>query len=358
MSELPPKPSMAQYALEVIRKLLGQGEWVGNLPGERTLALRLGVSRPTLHQALLVLESEGVLVRRLKSTWRIADKARSVAGAPRRVVFLSPHGLEDLDQFTLHQYTVLAAHLGERGFELEAVQLRSARSGKAHDALRSLASRLRPSAWVLHRCSPSIQQWFSQSGLSAVVMGSANPKLRIRSVDVDYRAAARHAASQLMRLGHRATGIAYLMPAERLVGHGEAIAGLGEAFGSDEVRTMAIPDQPAPLRAAIDTLMLERPSPTALVVHRPMQAITVLTHLANKAVRVPRDVSLVVLDDNPVLSHVTPHPARYHKDTALFAAQLRKAIEHAMGHSAKGHWSTRIVPELIPGETLAKPPSA
>lgn len=356
MPDLPPKPSMAQYALGVMRQLLDRGEWNGYLPGERALALRLGVSRPTLHQALTTLEAEGVLARRLKSTWRILSQARPSTTRPRKVIFLSPLGLEDLDQFTLHQYAVLAGHLAERGFELEPMRLGSGRNGRSDAALKALANRLRPSAWVLHRCAPSIQQWFGQSGLAAVVMGSASAKLRIRSVDVDYRAAARHAVSQLLRLGHQVERIAYLMPAEKLIGHAEALAGMRQAAGGAEPRVVAIPEAPEPMRAMIDELLREAPAPTALVLHRPLQALTVLSHLAWRGVRVPTELSLIVLDDNPVLAHVTPHPSRYHKDTAQFAAHLRKAIEHATDRSSKGAWSTRIVPELIAGETLDKPP--
>ena len=356
MSELPPKPTLALYATEAMRQLLGKGEWRERLPGERSLALRLGVSRPTLHQALLNLEAEGLLVRRLKSAWRIAQAATATAQGVRRVVFLGPLELEDLDHFTLHQYTVLSAHLAERGYELEAVRLNSARTGGSEQTLRSLAARLRPSAWVLHRCTTGTQRWFAQSGLPAVVMGSANPRLDIRSVDVDYRAAARHAASHLMRLGHAPERIAYLTPTEKLVGHAEALAGLREATGRRDALVVSLPEQLSPLLAAVDGILRDSTRPTALVIHRPMQALSVLGHLLARGMRVPEDISLVILDDNPVLPHVIPHPARYHKDNELFADRLRRAIEQAIGHVRKVAKPVRILPELIPGQTLAKPP--
>lgn len=349
---------MALYALGILRQLLEKGEWSQTLPGERALALRLGVSRPTLHQALLMLETEGALGRRHKSAWRILKAASGGKRETRKVVFLSPLALEDLDHFTLHQYAVLSTHLTERGYELEPVQIKSARLGKDERALRELTANLRPSAWVLHRCAPATQQWFGQSGLAAVVMGSASPRFRIRSVDVDYRAAARHAVSQLLRLGHAPQRIAYLMPAERLVGHAEAMEGMADAAGEDQVRVLPIPEATGPLRTALDGLLREAKGPTALIIHRPMQALTVLSHLISRGLRVPADLSLVILDDNPVLSHVTPHPARYHKDTGQFAAHLHRAIEQATGRTGKGAWSTRIVPELIPGETLGKAPKA
>lgn len=358
MSELPPKPSMAHYAKEALRQLLSKGEWSGRLPGERTLALRIGVSRPTLHQALLELEADGIVARRLKSAWRIiVENPKSLTGK-RLVVFISPISLEDLDHFTLHQYTVLTSHLAERGFETKAVRLSSVRTGRAERALKDIAAQLRPSAWILHRCNATTQQWFSQSGLAAVVMGSTPPKIRIRSVDVDYRAAARHAVNQLLRLGHAADRIAYLMPDEKLLGHAEAAAGVEEATARSQGKARVLPtkDTTAATCEEIKRLWGEPRRPTALILHRPLQSISVLGQLLRLGARLPEDVSLIVLDDNPMLAHVVPHPTRYHKDTNQFATQLRKAIEHATGRSTKGAWSTRIVPELIAGETLAAPP--
>ena len=358
MPDLPSKPSMALYAKQILRQLLDAGEWNERLPGERTLALRIGVSRPTLHQALLDLEAEGVLARRLKSAWRILVESRKSLKSNKLVAFISPISLEDLDHFALHQYTVLSSHLAERGFETKSVRLPAVKAGRPEESLRKVATQLRPSAWILHHCSPQAQRWFSQSGLPAVVMGSAPAKIRIRSVDVDYRAAARHAVSHLLRLGHAADRIVYLMPDEKLPGHAEAVKGLGEATAQTkaEVRVMPTKDNTRAICERITQLWQDTRRPTALILHRPLQSLSVLGQLVQLGVKVPEQVSLIVLDDNPVLSHVIPHPARYHKDTDQFATQLRRAIEHATGHSTKGAWTNRIVPELIAGETLAPPP--
>ena len=358
MPELPQKPTMAAYAATALRQLLAKGEWSGRLPGERALALRLGVSRPTLHQALLKLEKEGLLKRRLKSAWRILAEVPPTPQGPRRVVFLSPLRLEELDHFALHQFTVFSSHLAEQGYEVDAVHLSSVQTGRAERSLKALAAQLRPSAWVLHRCNPTTQRWFSQSGLAAVVMGSAPERVRIRSVDVDYRAAARHAVTQLQRLGHVPARIAYLMPTEKLLGHAEAAAGMREATGRGKsaVRVVTTEDRAGKVIEVVQSLWRETSRPTALILHRPLQALTVLGHLARLGARVPEDISLVVLDDNPVLAHVLPHPARYHKDTAQFAGHMRRAIDHAIGLQGGGTWATRIVPELITGDTLGKAP--
>lgn len=357
MSLLPPKPSMASYTLGVLRQLLAEGEWKERLPGERALAMRIGVSRPTLHEALLALEKEGALRRRAKAAWQILRPAADVRRGPRKVLFLSPYRLEDFEPFALHQFTVLSSHLAERGHETEAVRLPASDKLGADRSLAALARQRRPDAWVLYRCSPATQRWFAQSGLPAVVMGSAPGDLRLRSVDVDYRAAGRHAVATLLRLGHRPERITYLMPAEKLVGHAEAAAGMAEALGPGDrpVRVVTMPATTAAQGKALDALWQGRP-PTALVVHRPLQSLTILTHLAQRGVAIPARVSLILLDDNPVVSRLVPEPSRYQKDIGQFSAQLRRCLEQAMAGRTSAPRGVRIMPELARGGTLAPPP--
>lgn len=359
MSLLPPKPSMATYALGILRQFLAEGEWKERLPGERSLALRIGVSRPTLHEALLILEKEGVLRRRAKAAWQILAAPSDVARGPRKVIFLSPLKLEDYDAFALHQYTVLSGHLAERGHETEAIRLPSAGKGGSTRLLADLSRQNRPDAWVLYRCSPATQAWFAQSGLPAVVMGSAPESLELRSIDVDYRAAGRHAMSTLLRLGHQPERTVFLMPAEKLLGHAEAQSGIAEALGerARQARVTLLAGSPADLRTKLDDLWRGTP-PTALIVLRPLQTLTVMTHLARKGVRIPEDVSLLALDDNPVLDRLVPVPSRYRKDIAHFASLLRRALEQAMSGRQSGPHAVRVIPELDRGETLLPPGKA
>lgn len=357
MSLLPPKPSMASYALGVLRKFLAEGEWQEQLPGERALALRIGVSRPTLHEALLNLEKEGAVRRRPKAAWQILATSHQAVRGPRKVIFLSPLRLEDYDAFALHQYTVLSGHLAERGHETEAIRLPSAGREGSQRLLIDLARQNRPDAWVLYRCSPTTQEWFARSGLPVVVMGSAPERLNLRSIDVDYRAAGRHAMSTLLRLGHSPDRIVYLMPAEKLLGNLEGQQGMAEALSERGLQPNVVPvtGKPEDICQKLDSLWRTRP-PTALILLRPLQTLTVITHLLGKGVGIPKDVSLLALDDNPVLSRLVPIPSHYQKDIAHFSAQLRRSIEQAMSSKQGGSLSVRIMPELEKGKTLAPPP--
>lgn len=345
---------MATYAADIVRRLLDAGEWRGELPGERPLSERVGVSRPTLHRALRLLEKEGRLAWRRNAPWIIL-KAAPAAPASRRAVFLSPYKLEELDPFSLHQFALLSNYAAERGLHFEIQAVPAVAESAAHKVLEALQRKLNPTVWILYRCSPASQRWFVDNRLPAVVMGSAPKELPLRSVDVDYRAAARHAMSVLRRQGHRAEKIAYIGPEERLVGNVEAEAGLAEGDeGGKGPRIRRVASDSASLIRMVDEIMASDP-PTALVVMRPMHALAIMGHLGQRGVRMPRDLSLLVLDDNPILRHAVPVPSRYVKNALRFSTLLRRALDSTLEDSGRQRGEARMVPELEQGETIGAP---
>lgn len=354
MDGLPPRPSMATYAADIVRRLLDAGEWRGELPGERPLSERVGVSRPTLHRALRLLEKEGRLAWRRNAPWVILD-APAAAPASRRAVFLSPYKLEQLDPFSLHQFALLSNYAAERGLHFEIQPVPSVADSAAHKVLEALQRKLNPTIWILYRCSPACQRWFVDKRLPAVVMGSAPKDLPVRSVDVDYRAAGRHAMSVLRRLGHRPDRITYIGPEERLVGNVEAEAGLAEGDESGNgPRVRHVASDSASLIRAADEIMAND-TPTALVVMRPMHALAIMGHLGQRGVRIPKDLSLLILDDNPILRHAIPVPSRYVKNALRFSTLLRRALDSTLEDSGRQRGEARMVPELEQGETVGPP---
>ena len=75
-----PKRLYRQIA-EQLRQAIGQGEFApgARLPAERDLARQLGVSRPSLREALIALEIEGVIEVRIGSGIYVLDLGRGPA---------------------------------------------------------------------------------------------------------------------------------------------------------------------------------------------------------------------------------------------------------------------------------------
>jgi LacI family transcriptional regulator len=81
--------TQTRLAVEMIRQRLQHGDHAVRFPGERQLALELGLSRPTVRKALQQLSDEGLLQR--GPTGRLKASSEGVAGARRPMIaFLHP----------------------------------------------------------------------------------------------------------------------------------------------------------------------------------------------------------------------------------------------------------------------------
>ena len=158
------------------------------------------------------------------------------------------------------------------------------------------------------------------SGRPLVLLDREVPGLDATSVRVQIAPAAREATGALVRLGHRR--IAYL---SALLTDGERFSGFPLGISSVEDRLRGIlgaledagidPD-PALLRfkastaervaAAIDDLLRLPVPPTAVIASDSTVARHVLLAFRERGIRVPEDLSLIVLDDFPWASLISP----------------------------------------------------
>jgi DNA-binding FadR family transcriptional regulator len=83
---LPPKEvsPLVANAVSAVREMLGVSSYIqgGRLPAETQLAVRIGVSRPVLRQALAVLKSEGVIKSTRGSGTYVCGELPSATHAP------------------------------------------------------------------------------------------------------------------------------------------------------------------------------------------------------------------------------------------------------------------------------------
>lgn len=135
--ELPPlrliRPKrMYEQIAEQIEALIRAGTFAPgrSLPGERELAERLGVSRPSLREALIALETAGLIES------RVGDGTYVRPDLPATPVFPLASG-RDLGPGTLEQFEA------RRAIECAAAELASLRAGADHRAnLRASLDRM------------------------------------------------------------------------------------------------------------------------------------------------------------------------------------------------------------------------
>ena len=354
MHTFPPRPSLITLSADFLREALRRGEWTGQLPPERALCLRLRISRPTLRAVLAQLEREGVVgaVENKKRLILTGTSSRRPAAKSRLIALLSPVAQQAMPPFVLFWVDALRELLAEADYHLELHASAHCFSAKPGAGLKKLAQRVQAAAWVLFRSTPAMQRWFADQGMPSVIAGSCADGIRLPSVDLDYRATCRHAATLLMRKGHRR--IVLLLPGSSHGGDVESEHGFREALASADATPIVLRhhETAEEIVGHLENLLRSKPAPTAFLVARSIHTLTVVTHLLRRGHQLPRDFAVISRDDDAFLDHVVPRITRYAADPARFARRLSRMV---LDLAQTGHTGTKpvsLMPDLRRGETV------
>lgn len=355
MQLIPQRASLVAQTVEILKKGMRAGLWKDSLPGEMALCERLRVSRVTLRAAMLQLQGEG---------WCSAGQGRrrminrhfltKTAGPPsRQVTLLSPLSLKSLPSSVMFWVDSLRDHLAAAAYHLEFLESHAAFSNHPERALESLVHQLQPAGWVLYLSNENQQRWFSDRALPCVVSGSCHAGMRLPSVDIDYAATCSHAVGLLAARNRK--HLALLMPRSGQAGNLESErgfqAGVGRATGMSGL-VVHHDGSVNGICTTLDRLLRVNPPLTGLLVAKPAHVATAITHLLRRGVRVPKDVSLISRDDDPLLEHLVPVVTRYHTDPVVFARKISRLVLDVVRAGAQSRGESRLMPTLVRGETL------
>lgn len=350
-----PTSKVVQTA-DILREAIATGEWARHLPGERSLARDLMVSRACLRQALDILTREGVLARAEQSKRREIMAPRGRTGTRRRrVVFFTPEPAHKAAPLVLEQIARLRYFLAKAEISVELVASPVfTRPHTSDQTMRHLVGEHSGAHWILHQCPEHIQRWFDQNNRSATVFGSPFSGVDLPYVDIDFKSAARHAAGRLIARGHRRLGIIRFR--SHLAGDDLALDGMREACRLHQGDILPDPVvlchnfHVERLTASIDRLYAAPLPPTAWIVMNHHHFVTTYTHLLSRGVMIPENVSMVSLCHDAILDRLSPLPASYKVGDRLIRTLSRMVINSAKGSVSK---SSLLVPDLQPGATVA-----
>lgn len=356
--------SRARYqslSIQVAQRLAAEiqkGTWGEWLPGERTLTQTLQTSRKTLRKALAQLHREGAIETQRGCGHKILAahrRRKAEAASDLSVGLITPETLEHLRPYTALWVDELRTLLFENGVRLTSFSGQRFFSSRPEKALARLVKQNPQSCWVLAHSNEHHQRWFYDRGIPCVVAGSAHSGLPLPSVDLDHFAVCRHAAGEMLRLGHRK--VALLSKRSSRAGDLESERGFEEG-----VRTSRHPDAESLIvrhdgtvdgaYRALNSLFNLATPPTAVLVAQSAFYLTTVAFLGERGLRVPGRVSLVSRDDDTFLAYLKPSPARYSCNPKTFAKRLLLQVQLSFEGDTGGHTIHRIEPKFIAGGSL------
>jgi len=351
--QLPRRISLVEQVTDLLRRDLRSGRWHQQLPGEHQLSDQLQVSRSTLRAALQVLHKEGLFRGGRGRRRTIARRSGPVPAAGSTTIgAIMPVPLHRLSAQSIIILDELRRHLQQAGFKLQLHIVPQTDRMAGRRRLEQLVGQTRSACWILCSCSAELQRWFAEERGPALVQGSCHEGVDLPFIRCDAAAACRHAVGLLRAKDHRHLGL--LLPVSRFAGTLEVEVAFRQA-------TEGLPPAQTPVRfhaggapaveRAIIGLMRPVQRPTAIVTMMPGDALATCSLLLSRGHRIPQEVSVVSIFDDPILSFLIPPLSRYSYDDYHFARRMaRLTIKLAQQGGRPRSIST--LPHFVAGTTI------
>ncbi len=355
MLEIPHRVSLPSQIAAAIRKGIEDGVWEEFLPGERRLCETFQASRPTVRAALSLLARDGLFEIQQGRRNRLRTNSARRRPQPKRNVGIIVHEpFSHLGSNLAQGLGEMRVHLAEQGFTTEIYVCPAHDSRTQERGLEVFVRQNRVSCCVLVSVSRSVQLWFSERSVPALVLGSCHPSVKLPSLDVDYRAVCRHAAGVFLGKGHRS--LALVVPNFGTAGDLASEQSFREAVeqqGGADARAFVVRHNGTAqsITSRLDALFKSAHPPTALLVARTQYVFIVIMHLLNRGLGVPAAVSFIARDSDLMFETADPPLAHYAFKTDAYIRQLCRLMLQMIAERPAPK-PILIVPKFFAGRTV------
>lgn len=357
------RKSLADQVEAALLSEIEQGRWTGLLPGLRELASTLEVSVPTLSVAIDRLVKNGVLIGRGgRKRFQVAAVRRARPGkakpTQRLLVITSPGGMSIQNKVAtdvLHSFSVA---LARRGWAVQYAEVDFYEAQRPHRNWDELLKGERIDRILVLFGREAIGQWAVRTGLPTCFLGGNAGDLPIPVIAVRSHQLVEHALEQLIAAGHTR----FLIPLCRR--HPVLVGYMRESYARVLERHGLTPrpdvEMPAPDTHTPETLLrtLERAwsqplPPTALIFMDWRDCITGLSFLMARGLRIPEDISIVVLTHEFQVEWFRPSLAHFRYPEAGFVKALLRWID-GKGYN-RDVLLRKMLESFTPGKSIAAP---
>lgn len=304
--------SLVRQSADLIRERIEAGHLGPTLPGEHELARMLDVSRPTIRGALNLLHEEAVVGAATTGVARQVGKnwfGRTKAGPLVRFLLAGPlHERSAGFQAGMRQMRErLASHGASVVFQVSP----AFRTTRPQRILAKETAGSDCDVWVVVDATPQIEAWLAAKQLPCVCLGGSY-RHQLPRTGGDGDQAIRDAAMSLLALGHRhivyplhnAYGV-QMVATFRAVLEEHGVV-WDEAFHAPHWK-----DHAANFFPILGRMFASAKAPTAFLTLGVRNLLPVLTWLGHHRLRVPEDVSLISMIDDPLLEFLYPPITSY-----------------------------------------------
>lgn len=342
---------------------LTKGTWEDELPGVRVLCTRFKVSVPTMSAALKrmidrgVLENRGARRRLGINIEKLGVSESSTATGKKRLLIINHHPLNLVANSTRTVLELLQNELGTTDWSIsyEVMDFFNAKQPRRSwdEVLRSV----QPDAMLGVFGRPVLAEWAQKHKKRLLFLGGVPGETGVPIYAVRMADILRDAVRKLLQAGHRK----FFLP---LCERGEPFVASLSAVMREELEAAGVPFVP---RIHMPTVAYSGPEviwrmaetawqgfqPTAWIILDWREMVTVLSFFHEHGIFVPKDVSVMLLNDEATVDWHRPRLCRYTLPIEKLARGLARWVEGKVDV----HESKHFEPLWIDGESIGAPSS-
>jgi DNA-binding LacI/PurR family transcriptional regulator/DNA-binding MarR family transcriptional regulator len=352
------KRTLAAEAEQELREAILGGQFGKSLPGLRVLARALGISPPTVADALKILVAEGLVTaggprRRMEV---VATATQEPSARVNRVLwFVTAAGFDKAIHGITETMSFLQQMLSGSGWEVRHRVLAFGYSENRSNQWDRMLSAERPDAMVVWSGRPALAAWATQRKLRTLFLGGATEGHKVTMLAVRSVNMVGHAVGELTSRGHRRLFLPLCnRPASMVKSVREAVGRPLRALGVRGNPKDWVPaspyDGPQVIEAMVLQALREAQPPTGWIFFDWRELLAATCVFRDLGLRVPDDLSMIVLSSDPAMAWYWPTPAHFRQPLETMA---KAAVEWTLGESSGE--SRHFAADWFPGGSLGAP---